>query len=350
MRHTLLAPARDQSSRAQILSVPSVPIPFLTPFRMPISVASGAAALASLQPDVIEVGDPYQFAWAALRHKQRFGTPLIGFYHSDLPTIASQHFGPAARALAAAYVRRVYADFDLVLAPSRVMVRGLHAVGIEHVRHQPLGVDTECFSPYHRIPDLREQLGVPANARLLVFAGRLTRCKKLPLLIDAVGRLGPPFHLLLIGGGDVLPQHSCVTTIGYCSHRDALAPILASCDALVHPGDQETFGLVVLEAMASGLPVVGMAAGGVAELVKPDCGVLVARNSATALADGIHTLFDQDLRQLGINARQRVLEHYNWRQILPQLFCHAAHLLAAAQPLAVPAVLTEPARGTYVTE
>ena len=345
VRHTLLAPSQNQLRGSTTVSVPSLPIPLLTPFRMPLSVTRSAEVLAALQPDLIEVGDPYQFAWAALRHKERCGTPLIGFYHSDLPAIAGQHFGAAAQAAAAAYVRRVYAGFDLVLAPSRVMVARLRQLGIQQARHQPLGVDTTCFSPARRIPDLRKQLGIAANARLLVFAGRLTRAKKLPLLIDAVRRLGAPYHLLLIGSGAVLPQESCVTTIGYCSHRDALAPLLASCDALVHPGDQETFGLIVLEAMASGLPVVGMAAGGVAELVDAESGVLVPPNSAAMLTEGIRALFERDLCLLGANARTRVLAQYDWQSILPQVFAHTTHLLAASHCTAAPAV-----RSPYVIE
>jgi alpha-1,6-mannosyltransferase len=108
-----------------------------------------------------------------------------------------------------------------------------------------------------------------------------------------------------------------------------LAGLIASCDVLVHPGDQETFGLVVLEAMACGIPVVGIAAGGVAELVDDDTGLLVKPGCAKALAQGIAEVYGKDLAAMGANGRRKVLQNYDWNIIVPQLMAHYAKLFAA---------------------
>jgi alpha-1,6-mannosyltransferase len=294
-------------------------------------VRQAARALRKLQPDLIEVGDPYQFAWSALRVRNVSGVPLCGFYHSDLPHLVRQRFGRMPQQAAACYVSNLYRRFDLVLAPSMLMVQRLRGMGINHVQRQPLGVDTEVFHPGRRDGRLRQQLGLPQQCRLLVYAGRFTREKKLTLLIEAVERLGHPYHLLMIGSGDDLPASAHATCLPFQHDARMLASLIASCDALVHAGDQETFGLVVLEAMACGIPVVGVAAGGVQELVDEHTGVLAQPGSARALAEAIEYLYQKDMALMGQNARRKVLETYDWEMIMPQLMKHYASLFAARQ-------------------
>jgi alpha-1,6-mannosyltransferase len=99
---------------------------------------------------------------------------------------------------------------------------------------------------------------------------------------------------------------------------------------MVHPGDCETFGLIVLEAMACGLPVVATG-GGVAELVDEHTGLVVPPDSAASLAEGIEEIFRRDLAALGANARRKAQEHYDWNLIMPQLLNRYAGLLASRQ-------------------
>ncbi|UUZ49808.1 glycosyltransferase [Massilia sp. B-10] len=169
------------------------------------------------------------------------------------------------------------------------------------------------------------------STRLLVYAYRFTPEKKLALLIDAVHRLGQPYHLLLIGGGQALPHSRQTTFMPFQRDQQALACLLASCDMLVHPGDCETFGLIVLEAMACGLPVVGTTGGAVAELVDEHTGILVAPNSAPRLAEGIAALFTGDLAAMSRAACGKAREQYDWNRIMPQLMARYAGLLATRQ-------------------
>lgn len=332
IRHTVVAPNGCTSAASHaIVTVPSLSIRNTNGYRMPRSVRQTARTLSALRPDLIEVGDPYQFAWAALRVQRSLQIPVVAFFHSALHQVVEQRFGTFAARAARRYMALLYRRFDLVLAPSQLMVEHLRSLGLEQVRHQPLGVDTTIYTPAARDPDLRARLGLPRNARLLLYAGRCTREKKLPLLIEAVRKLGAPYYLLLVGGSASACCSGRVVQLPYQRDPAALAGLMASCDLLAHPGDQETFGLVVLEAMACGLPVLGVDAGGVRELVDCNTGLLVPPGNATALAEGIVALYDNDQEQLGAQARQKVVQHYDWQIIFPQLLAQYARLFSTRQ-------------------
>jgi alpha-1,6-mannosyltransferase len=110
-----------------------------------------------------------------------------------------------------------------------------------------------------------------------------------------------------------------VTHIPFRRDQRHLARLLASCDVLVHPGDCETFGLIVLEAMACGLPVVATNKGGVAELVDTETGILAEPNDVDSLAEAIDAIYRRDLAHMGHAARRKAVERYDWNEILPQV-------------------------------
>ena len=131
---------------------------------------------------------------------------------------------------------------------------------------------------------LAAELGLADTTRLLVFAGRGSREKNLPVLLDCMRRLGKHYHLLLVGSH--MPTHvpANVTIINHFCPATQVARLLASADALLHAGDQETFGLVILEAMASATPVVAVRAGAFGEIVNEQCGRLCQANDGPAMA------------------------------------------------------------------
>lgn len=332
IRHTVVAPQGYMAAADHaFVTVPSLSIRNANGYRMPRSVRQTARTLAALHPDLIEVGDPYQFAWAALRVQRKLDVPVVAFFHSALHQVVEQRLGKLAARAARRYTALLYRRFELVLAPSCLMVEHLRSLGIERVRHQPLGVDTTIYSPAARDPDLRTKLGLPPQARLLMYAGRCTREKKLPLLFDAMKKLGAPYYLLLVGGTANAGTSGRIVQLPYQREPADLAALMASCDMLVHPGDQETFGLVVLEAMACALPVLGVDAGGVRELVDRNTGLLVPPGSAAAIAEGIVSIYDADCERLGARARQKVVQHYDWHIIFPQLLAQYARLFATRQ-------------------
>ncbi|AOV17491.1 hypothetical protein BJI67_10845 [Acidihalobacter aeolianus] len=332
-RHSLLAPGtRLAQDTPGTFTVPAPPLPFSNGYRFPLRRGPWVRKLVELSPDLIEAGDPYRLAGAALTAGERLGVPVIGFYHSDLPRLLAKRLGPRTLPITQAYVRRLYRRFDHVLTPSRTMLEHLQELGVERVSVQPLGVDAVGFHPRHRDPHLRRQLGIGAHTHLLIFAGRYAREKNLEQLVEAFKRLGPHYHLLLVGPDMPFPSNGNVSCFSHFFSAQELARMLASADALVHAGDNETFGLIVLEAMASGIPAVGVDAGAIPELINPAVGAL-ARSSAPAhLAEAVEHLFTQDVAAMGREARRQVEAHWTWDRAFTQLFQTYCRLLGAGSP------------------
>jgi len=203
VRHSILVPGRDYSHNAGVYEVPAPVLPFGKGYRFPVRRAPWRNLLRSLRPDLIEVGDPYMTAWAALDAGRRLDVPVIGFYHSDLPLLVGNRLGHWLGANLNGYVARLYGSFDRVLAPSQAMASKLIALGVRNVYVQPLGVDLETFQPSRRDPGLREELGLADDTRLLIFAGRGSREKNLGVLLETARQLGADYHLLLVGSGSI---------------------------------------------------------------------------------------------------------------------------------------------------
>ncbi len=330
VRHSILVPGRGYSQHAGIFEVPAPLLPFGHGYRFPIRRAPWRNLLRTLRPDLIEVGDPYMTAWAALDAGRQLDIPVIGFYHSDLPLLVGNRLGPWLGANMNGYVARLYGSFDRVLAPSQAMARRLRALGIRNVYVQSLGVDLETFHPRHRDPRLRRELGLADDVRLMIFAGRGSREKNIGVLLETARRLGPGYHLLLVGSNMARRVPPNVTVIDRFCPAVEVARLMASCDVLLHAGNQETFGLVVLEAMASGIPVVAARAGALPELVPFHSGRLCPPLDALAMAQTVRELFEDDWRVLGLQARQHVEAHHAWDAVVAGLLAHYHAVLGTA--------------------
>lgn len=311
LRHRQVLPGPTDRDEAQIAFVQSAILPFTHGYRWPMNLAAWTERILRESPALIEAEDPYLPGKAALRAGQALGVPVVGFCHSDVAALTRRLLdGRGAVAFRKLWAHR-FRRFDQVLAPSRYMAEILGEAGVENVQDVSLGVDTDIFHPYPqaRAP-LRAALGLGARERLVVFAGRPAPEKRLDVLVEAVERLGPDYRLLLIGGGASRSRQ--VLTLPFQNDPARLARILSGCDALVHANPFETLGLVVLEAMACGVPVVGVAHGGVGETVDETFGQLAARATPEAMAEAIAALFDRDLSVLGARARTRAVERYRW--------------------------------------
>ncbi|MDH0647237.1 glycosyltransferase family 1 protein [Pseudomonas sp. GD03858] len=322
VRHSLLIPGASASHTDGIYHVPAPPLPFGNGYRFPVRLAPWCNVLRGLRPDLIEVGDPYLTAWAALEARRKLDVPVIGFYHSDLPLLVSNRMGHWFTPNVEAYVSKLYGHFDRVLAPSQAMADKLRRLGVANVHVQRLGVDLGLFHPERRDPGLRAQLGIADTSRLLVFAGRGSREKNLPVLLDCMRILGRHYHLLLVGSNMPANVPDNVSVIDHFCPPQEVARLLASADLLVHAGDQETFGLVILEAMASATPVVAVRAGAFGEIVGEQCGRLCRANDSPAMAAAVREVFEAGVRSLGVQARRHVERHYSWDTVVNGLLVH----------------------------
>ncbi len=339
-RHSIAVP-RIAGAAAGDATLPSLPLPGSGGYRLPLRRAAIARVLCDLCPDLIEAGDPYRVAWGARDAAQSLGIPLAAYCHSNIAALARLALGSPLGAVgaraAARYARRVYAGFDLVLAPSRSMAAHLVEWGVARVACQPLGVDGDLFRPQARDRAWRRLHGWSDDTRLLVYAGRFAPEKHLAVLADAVSRLGAPYVLLAVGAGPAPPpKGERVVVHPFVASSRALATVLASADAFVHAGDQETFGLSVLEAMACGTPAVVRDAEGLGELAGEGAALAVASGTGAAFAAAIAALFEGDVEERSRAARHRA-EASDWRSVLPCLIGHYERLLGDPRSAPAPA-------------
>ena len=363
-RHTVMAPGADGIDQ---LDCGGLPLPGSGGYRVVLQRERPARLIELARPDLVEAADPYTLAWSALAATQRLRVPAVAFCHSDLPAIAARLVGGAAGTatrrgrFAALRARRylvdLYQRFDLVLAPSQVLAERLRSWGLNQVMVQPLGVDCQVFRPAARDAAWRQRLcqrlGLAPRTRLLAYTGRFAPEKNLPLLAAAVRRLGPGHALLAVGAGPQPPRGSGVHVLPPERDSARLARLLASCDAYVHAGDQETFGLGALEAMACGTPVVVSAAGGLGELAQ-DVGLTVARPDSSEWAESIQACLNDIGSRRHLLALAKAREH-DWAWVMAQLSRRYLALLRrhalGGQPGRPPAVWgARPPSSATVTE
>ncbi|HEY2818598.1 MAG TPA: glycosyltransferase [Casimicrobiaceae bacterium] len=284
--------------------------------RWPMRTSPWLHAIRRYAPDIIEAEDPGLVGWVALHAARELGVPLVAFCHSDVAGHVARRFGTAAGRVTRGYLQAFYRRCDVVLTPSEFMRRRLFDWHVENVVVRPLGVDLKTFNPRARTMTLRRELGLAGNARLLVYAGRFAREKNLSVLTGAFRKLGRPYYLLMLGAGESLPPQANVIVRPYERSSRELARVLASADGLVHAGDQETFGLVLLEAMACGRGVIAPAAGAAPELVTLETGMLAPARDAGALASTIEAFYQRDLDAMGRRARTHVERSYGWDSVM----------------------------------
>ncbi len=257
------------------------------------SLPAVVEALTEGRYDLVHLTAPGPAGIAAALVARMMELPLAGSYHSELAAYAAlrthdQRAAPAMTALLAAF----YGRCERVLSPSAATDAALASLGIPaaKVRRWDRGVDTERFGPERRVPHDRGRVDV-------LYAGRLAAEKGVELLAEAFERAAAHderLHLVLAGGGpdearlrERLGQRA--TFLGWLE-GDALARAYASADLFCFASKTDTFGQVVLEAQASGLPVVAVAAGGPAELIQDGRSGLLCRPDAGELAAALHGL------------------------------------------------------------
>ncbi len=342
VRHTLVVPgAQTRIDGPGMVTVAAARLPFGDGYRMPASLTKWETVLRCLEPDIIEAGDVFVPGHAALEAGEALGVPVVGFCHTDAAALAALHLGDWAEAPAYNFWAAAYQRFDHVVAPSRHTAGKLIEAGVKRVSVQALGVDTDLFHPARADrARLLRRLGLAADTRLLVFAGRPAREKNVEAMIDAVELLGGSYRLLLVGAGRDARYSPQVIGLDFERDPQKLATLIASCDAFLHANEQEIFGLVVLEALAAGLPVVGPRKGGVGELIDETVGQRADTADASGLAAAIEALFARDLPALAQAARRRAESRHSWNFTFEGLMRIYSRLVADSRrpaPLALSA-------------
>lgn len=261
--------------------------------------------LARFGPDVVHVATEFAMGVAGLKAARRLGFPVLASAHTDYEKYAARYNLDWITRPGWRYLRWFYRQARTVLCPSGVYERHLNARGIPNTGIWTRGVDTEAFHPRHRSRTFREACGVGDRDLLVAYVGRIAREKDLDLLVEAWQRLGrrDDARLVLVGQGPMEPELRRrgipgLVLAGLLQGAD-LSAAYASSDLFAFPSTTETFGNVLLEAMASGLPCLAAAAGGVVEFARHGANAwLVDPGDPEALAAGLDRLLaDAPLRR-----------------------------------------------------
>jgi len=293
--------------------------------------------LARYRPDVIESLCPWVLPWTAIHHRRAFpDTTLVAAYSTDFPNahvyrVAQAKFGTflgkGFRWLSYGYAEITYREFDWVYTLSDDVCDVLAKHNVPRTSVLQLGVDTDTFHPAKRDPRFRAELGLPGDGPLLIYAGRIDNEKRADRLIDMFRRLPASLGaaMVMIGDGKLrerLVAESAglpIAFMGFVHDRDVLARALASSDIYVSGMADETFGISIVEAQASGLPVVGVASGAMIDRVPAGLGLLGPVDDTQAMADHVVALWRGDHEAVGIAARAHVEARFSWNRTFERL-------------------------------
>ena len=340
-RHLMIVPgARDEvieEDRAITVTIASPHVPGSPHYRLMLRNRAVRSALERFRPDLIECQDAYNLPWAAIAHRRHFPqTALVAAYMTDFPTVyverpfskfLTRPIGGLCARICYAYCGLLYRRFDAVFALSENGgAAKLRSLGIGEVDVVPLGVELGEFGPSCRDPRLRQKLGLGDDQPLLVYVGRLDGEKKPDVVVEAFRQLPKSLgaKLALIGAGPLKAEIAAlgderIVMPGYLKSRAELARWLGSADIYVSAMADETFGVSILEAQASGLPVVGVAAGAMIDRVTDATGRLGPVGDARAMAANILSVWTSDRNAMAGAARTHALQ-FSWDSSMDALF------------------------------
>ncbi len=316
---------------ARVVGVPAMPLPLYPELKLALPRPMVSDALDAFNPDLVHVVNPAVLGLGGIWGAKQKGYPLVASYHTHLPKYL-EHYGlgmlePVLWEL----LKMAHNQAQLNLCTSTAMVAELSEKGIQHTALWQRGVDTELFRPELRSQSMRERLlgGRSDTGQLLLYIGRLSAEKQIERIRPVLDAM-PNARLALVGDGpyrqqlETLFAGSAANFVGYLAGEE-LASAYASADAFLFPSSTETLGLVLLEAMAAGCPVVGANRGGIPDIVSDGVnGCLYEPDGvdggAGSLAAATQRLLGDpgEREQLRRNAREEA-ERWGWAGATAQL-------------------------------
>ncbi len=292
-----------------VVRVPGRPVPRDPEDRLVRWRAMKSAVLTAAQDcDLVHVQTPFAAHYAGLSAARRLGLPVIGTYHTLFEEYF-QHYAPWMparwlRALARGFSRRQCNALDTVVVPSRAMAARLVEYGVTRpCAVLPTGIPLAAFA-HGDGQAFRQRLGIESGRPVALFVGRVAHEKNIAFLLEAFRHtlLACPQALLLVTGAgpaltelqakaQALGMADAVRFLGYLERGDALPDCYAAADAFVFASRTETQGLVLLEAMAAGLPVIALAAMGTTDILDPGRGCLVPPDTPDAFGKALAHFF-----------------------------------------------------------
>ncbi len=319
---------------ARVIGVPGLPVPFYPELRFGPPHLGTYRQVKAFRPDVVHLVHPFTLGGGGVFMARRLGVPFVSSFHTGIMSMARFfRVGPVElgflEPLLWSWTRWSFNAADARLATSRRVQQELMAHGVKPVGLWRRGVDAEKFNPRYRDAAMREALsdGHPDDT-ILIYVGRLSPEKQIEQ-VRAVLEGVPGTRLAIVGGGPyraTLEQHFAglpVTFTGYL-RGEALSQAYASADIFVFPSAWESFGLVVVEAMAAGLPVVASRVGGVEDMVEEGrTGCTFEVDDVAGLVDGVRFITAAPGRRAEMGRAARAFaETQSWPVMMDELLDH----------------------------
>lgn len=310
---------------SSICWLPSSAVPGYPTFRVSApGVARMRGVLRRMQPDVVHLAAPFVLGWDAVRAANQLDLPTVAIYQTDVPGFAARYGLRPLGPMLWRRIRNVHQLANRTLAPSLSAAAQLRRHGVPRLHLWERGVDTDLFRPDRRSAQVRTLVGKGSEV-LVGFVGRLAAEKQVEDLRVLDGIRG--VQLVVVGDGPMRSRlERWLPTAVFTGWLDgpALAYTMASLDMVIHTGEQDTFGQTVQEAMASGVPVIAVAKGGPADLVRHGrTGLLYPANRLDVLRTLVGQLAssEKDRRSMGAAARAVVLTR-SWSRRCDELLDH----------------------------
>jgi glycosyltransferase involved in cell wall biosynthesis len=316
---------------AQLTEVPSVPLPIYPDIRLSAPAARTVArAIDAFRPAVVHSATEFVIGRLAQRAARTRGIPTTSSYHTDFAKYTKAYRIGALEGSVRRYIARFHRRSRRIYTPSGPARDDLLRAGLRDVEVWGRGVDVDLFTPAKRDPALRERLGV-GDRFVFLHVGRLAREKGVHVILDAYRRALPRLpadgtRLVIAGAGpsaDALQADAPPGTVflGYLDRTRELPALYASTEAFCFASLTETLGLVILEAMAAGLPVIAAPAGGVADHLRDgENGLAYPPSDADAMAERMVRLATTPgLRASLVPAARATAERLTWAAELDRL-------------------------------
>ncbi len=316
---------------AKVIGVPAMPLPLYPELKLALPRPAVSEALEDFEPDLVHVVNPAVLGLGGIWLAKTNGIPLIASYHTHLPKYL-EHYGMGMlEPLLWEMLKAAHNQAQLNLCTSTAMVAELKEKGINHTALWQRGVDTDNFRPDLRSEIMRKRLlgQYDDKGALLIYVGRLSAEKQIERIKPVLDEI-PEARLALVGDGPYRQQlekifeNTATTFVGYLSGEE-LASAYASGDAFLFPSSTETLGLVLLEAMAAGCPVVGANKGGIPDIISDgENGCLYdpdgIQDGSISLINATRRLLGNDLdRQNMRKSARSEAERWGWRGATDQL-------------------------------
>ena len=302
----------------------SAPLPSYPEVRVVFARAARLTAiLREFRPDVVHLASPFVLGWQGLAAADALRVPSVAVYQTDVVAYAEKYGMPQAAALVGRHIGRLHRRATLTLAPSTASLQQLEGLGVDRLRRWGRGVDALRFGPERRSDGWRAQ--VARGQAIVGYVGRLAPEKQVEDLAALAGL--PGTRLVIVGDGPSRPAlERALPDAVFTGHLAgaALAEALASFDVFVHPGESETFGQTIQEALASGVPVVATGVGGPVDLVRSSVdGWLYRPGDLVDLRARVADLVGDDgkRRAFAAAARESVSER-TWHAVCSRLVEH----------------------------